>query len=223
MPALLSMAQQFSGLPIKSLIAGPLNAAAEANAMMAQTQTAFMLNTCFKGGESNDNDKKGNTDNSALEPIMITFTAKRSVLDEQGNPKPDATMSFTLPLLTIIPLNSLAVDDVKVHFEMEVKSSSSQSSETSKETDTSAKAGFTAGGQVGPFKVEVHGSVSTNSKSSSKASEHYSSSNQAKYEIDVHAGQLPLPQGVTTIIDTFTKNIAPIMVKSDDDKGDDKK
>ena len=55
--ALVSMAQQFQGLPMDSLIGGPLNAAAQANASMALTQTKFMLDTCFvkeeKGSEEN--------------------------------------------------------------------------------------------------------------------------------------------------------------------------
>ena len=55
---LLSMSQQFSGLPMESLIGGPLNAAAKANSAMALTQTMFMLDTCFKkknisGSENN--------------------------------------------------------------------------------------------------------------------------------------------------------------------------
>ncbi|WP_208856788.1 DUF2589 domain-containing protein [Pseudoalteromonas rubra] len=47
MSGLVSMAQQFSGLPMKSLIGGPLKAATDANGMMARTQTQFMLSTCF--------------------------------------------------------------------------------------------------------------------------------------------------------------------------------
>ncbi len=44
---LLSMAQQFTGLPMEDLIGGPLNASAKANAAMALTQTKFLLETCF--------------------------------------------------------------------------------------------------------------------------------------------------------------------------------
>ena len=198
------MAQQFSGLPIKSLIAAPLDAATNANAMMARTQTQFMLSTCFE--------EDANTGN--LAPIMIKFTASRSVIDANGNVMPKtADIQFELPLLTIIPLNSLAVDDVKVHFEMEVKSSQSKDNETSSEQETAAKGSFKAKYNAGLFSVSVSGSVSSTSKNTSSSKEHYEASNQAKYEIDVHAGQLPLPKGVTTIIDTFTKNIAPIQLK----------
>ena len=44
---LVSMAQQFTGLPMDALIGGPLNAAAKANASMAVTQTKFIIDTGF--------------------------------------------------------------------------------------------------------------------------------------------------------------------------------
>ncbi|BFM48709.1 DUF2589 domain-containing protein [Marinomonas sp. THO17] len=205
MSGLASMAQQFSGLPMKSLLGAPLKAATDANGMMARTQTQFMLSTCF--------DKK----EDVLEPIMVSFNITRSIVKADGTEAtpPTATVKFTLPLLTLIPLNSLAVDDVKVHFEMEVKSSTSKDNESSQEQETAAKADITAKYNAGLFSVEVHGSVSHNSKSSSSQKEHYEASNQAKYEVDVHAGQLPLPTGVTTIINAFTKNIDPIMLKDE--------
>ncbi len=207
MTALLSMAQQFSGLPIKSLIGGPLVDTAQANAMMGQAQTQFMLNTCFDTGQD-----------GKLTPIMVNFTITRSVLNADGSPADPSTAqsSFDLPLLTIIPLNSLAVDDMTVDFEMEVKSSESQDKSSSTSSETSAKAGFKATGQIGPFSVSVHGSISHDSKSESSEKSHYQASNSAKYSIHVHAGQLPLPKGVTTIIDAFTKNIAPIMLSADE-------
>lgn len=205
MTALVSMAQQFTGLPIKSLIAAPLNAATDANGRMARSQTQFMLSTCFDKGTGGD-----------LSPIMITFKLTRSVVKPDGTAGTPVELQFDLPLLTIIPLNSLAVDDVKVHFEMEVKSSNSKDNETSSQQETAAKADITAKYNAGLFSVEVHGSVSHNEQSSSSSKEHYESSNQAKYEIDVHAGQLPLPKGVTTIIDAFTQNVSPIMLKPTD-------
>ncbi len=202
MTGLVSMAQQFSGLPIKSLISAPLNAATDANGRMARSQTQFMLSTCF------DKDSGGQ-----LTPIMITFKMTRSVVKPDGTAGTPVELQFDLPLLTIIPLNSLAVDDVKVHFEMEVKSSHSTDKETSKEQSLAASADITAKYNAGLFSVEAHASVSYDSKSKSSTKEHYEASNQAKYEVDVHAGQLPLPKGVTTIIDALTKNVAPIMLK----------
>jgi hypothetical protein len=203
MSALLSMGQQFSGLPMKSLISTPLMAAAEANGNMARMQVQFMLSTCF------------NKEGEELKPIMITFKSTRPVIDKAGNSKDDAETTIIVPLLTMIPLNSLAVDNVKVNFEMEVKSSTSKDNESSSESDKKFSADITAKVSYGIFSAEAHASVSASSKTASSQKEHYEASNTARYEVEVHAGQLPLPKGVTTIIDAFAKNIAPIMVNAD--------
>lgn len=210
---ILSMGQQFSGLPMGALIGGPLEAAAKANQQMAMTQLQFMMITCF----NEQKDKPG-----AYDPIMIEMTLERSVIqpegDDDGKDKPAGpsistmTTSFKLPLLTIVPLNSLAVDDVKIDFEMEVKSSFAQNNSTDNKSSTAEKGSFSAGGNIGPFHVEVHGSVSHNSSSESKSDTHYSQSNSAKYSVSVHAGQLPLPQGVKTIIDAYAKNVSPVVL-----------
>ncbi|WP_283132217.1 DUF2589 domain-containing protein [Enterovibrio norvegicus] len=77
-PALVSMAQQFAGLPMRSLIGGPLNAAAQANSMMAVTQTKFMLDTCF-------NKSSDTKDKTSLTPIMVRagshFVKKHDLID----------------------------------------------------------------------------------------------------------------------------------------------
>ena len=114
---LLSMSQQFSGLPMESLIGGPLNAAAKANSAMALTQTRFMLDTCFNRKEVGTTEPKS----YQYEPIMIDMILTRSVIGpgatEGADPviKPAST-KFTLPLLTILPINSLAVETVDINF-----------------------------------------------------------------------------------------------------------
>jgi len=207
-PGLLSMAQQFSGLPMKSLIGAPLNAAAEANAMMGKAQTQYLLSTCFHEPAS---------EGAPRSPIMITMNITRSLIKANGEKaSPDSvTTTMNLPILTILPLNSLAVDDVSVDFEMEVKSSFSNDKETSQESEVVAEAGFEAKIGYGCFSAEVHGSVKSTTKSASSDKSHYEKSNSAKYTVHVHAGQLPLPQGVTTIIDAYSKAIEPIILKAE--------
>ncbi len=205
--ALVSMAQQFSGLPVKSLISAPLLAGAEANSKMAITQTQFLLSTCFN--------VTGDGDTKNYDPIMINMTLTRSVVKADGSAGTPVTTRFDLPLLTIMPLNSLAVDDVNVKFEMEVKSSFSNDKETSTESESAAEGSFSAKVGYGCFSAEVSGSVSASSKSASSEKSHYEKSNSARYEINAHAGQLPLPEGVTTIIQAFSQCIAPIQLKAE--------
>lgn len=109
------MAQQFTGLPMEDLIGGPLNASAKANAAMALTQYCSSVR------------------HTSYAPVMIEMSLERGVLtpttDKDGKPTTEIrnfTTSFNLPLLTIIPVNSLGVNNVDISFEMEVKSSFSE-------------------------------------------------------------------------------------------------
>ena len=216
---LVSMAQQFTGLPMDSLIGGPLNAAAKANAGMAVTQTKFILDTCFTKG--------GTDDKPEYKPIMINMTLSRGVItpeEEEGKESKGATIqnvdtTFNLPLLTIIPINSLGVDNVDITFEMEVKSSFSEEQSESKESTIKTAGSFEAKIGWGPVSATVRGSASYDHKDSSTHSTHYQKSNSAKYTVNVHAGQLPIPKGVNTIIEAFTNAIEPIKMPAPSEKG----
>lgn len=200
------MAQQFSGLPMEALIGGPLNAAANANAAMAVTQTKFLLDTCFtKPADKNE-----------YTPVMINMSLSRPVISTTSTGSPDiktVTTTFQLPMLTIVPLNSLAVETVDVTFEMEVKSSFTEEQTEEKSKELKGEASFEAKVGWGPFSVTVKGSASYDSKDSSTHSTHYEKSNSAKYTVNVHAGQLPLPKGVNTIIEAFAQSIQPITIE----------
>jgi VCBS repeat-containing protein len=113
-------------------------------------------------------------------------------------------------MLTIIPINSLAVETVDITFEMEVKSSFSEEQTDTSEKEMKAETSFEAKVGWGPFSVTVKGSASYDSKDSSTHNTHYEKSNSAKYTVNVHAGQLPVPKGVNTIIEAFTQCIQPI-------------
>ena len=214
-PALISMAEQFTGLPMGDLIGGPLKAAAEANAMMAVTQTKFLLDTCFVKKEV---DPATDPVTYTYEAIMVTMILKRGVivpldpnipLSEQKATIDIVTTTFELPLLTLIPLNSLAVDNVDIKFDMEVKSSFSDASSSEVVEKVAAATSFEAKVGFGIFSATVTGSASYDSSSTQTRSTHYEKSNSAQYSVAVHAGQLPLPEGVAIIINAFSNAIAP--------------
>ncbi len=207
---LVSMAKQFSGLPMKELIGAPLVAATQANNMMAMTQTKFLLETCFFMKKSNDRE--------IYKPIMISMTLTRPVINSDGSEAEPVETDFNLPLLTIIPLNSLAVDDINVNFEMEVKSSFT--SEKSSDSNKEAKDESSISKKISETNIsaELSGSVAASESANSSDKSTYKKSNSAKYEIKAHAGQIPLPVGVTTIIDTFSKSITPILLKNEGSK-----
>jgi hypothetical protein len=250
---LLSMSQQFSGLPMDSLIGGPLNAAASANAAMGMNQVSFMLNTCFTQVE----EPAVAADPTAIpavvaadayknyKPIMINMSLTRQIITPVGASEAKAysdsvtaitddptataatiatgianltrptadiqnvTTAFNLPLLTIIPLNSLAVQTVDIGFEMEVKSSYGEDHSNESSKSMAAEVSFEAKVNYGIFSASVKGSASTKSEDKTSESSHYEKSNSAKYTVAVKAAQIPLPGGVKTIIDAFAGAITP--------------
>lgn len=213
-PALVSMAQQFTGLPMGSLIGGPLMAAAKANHQMALTQVDFLMTTCFEN--------KG-TDTDCYEPRMIDMKLTRNVItpgEKQGDPPiiSPLTSTINLPLLTILPLNSLAVDNVNVNFMMEVSSCYSEDHSKASSETTKEDASFNAKIGNGLWSVEVKGSISHDKTNTSSDNSHYEKKNSATYKVDVHAGQLPLPPGVGVIIQAYTNNISPIELAKADSK-----
>ena len=216
---LVSMAQQFTGLPMEDLIGGPLNAAAKANAAMALTQTRFLMETCFNKIE--EKDTQGNLKSVSYKPIMIEMSLERGVMTtvEENNKKTlkikPVVTKFNLPLLTIIPINSLGVNNVDITFEMEVKSSYSETENESKEAESKGEGSFETKLGWGPLSVSIKGSASYSSRDSSTHDTHYEKSNSAKYTVNVHAGQLPVPKGVNTVIEAFTQAIQPIELPSD--------
>jgi len=211
--SLLTMAEQFSGLPMKDLIGAPLQAAAEANNMMAVTLTNFILDTAF--AVHNKGEK-----NEYLEPVTIEFKLVRGVLREgtEGLEVENFETSIQLPLLTIIPLNALAVDDVSIRFNMEVKSSYGETKSEAQVDKRKTEGNYGAKLGFGWFRAGSSGSVSTSSTRKSNEEMHYQKSNSAEYTVDVHGGQIPLPDGVKTIIDAFTKAIDPIKLPVEKEK-----
>ncbi|WP_219701999.1 DUF2589 domain-containing protein [Marinomonas lutimaris] len=195
-----NIANQFSGLPMKALIGAPLKAATDANAMIAQSQTQFIINNCFE---------KISEDDESLRPIMITFQMERQVLTAQGAySKSPVKMDFSIPLMTLIPINSLAIETLKISFQMEVKSSREFTRETSSERQQRSNAkGISNNYKAHEFDTELHGTLSSKGKDSGNAS------SGANYEVSLTAGQLPLPKGMTAILDIFTKNMVPLPTK----------
>lgn len=210
--ALVSIAQQFTGLPMDSLIGGPLNAAANANAAMAVTQTKFILDTGFYKPEGTD----------SYQPVMIEMILTRGLITPGETKEAPPTIipvesTIKLPLITIIPINSLGVDEVTITFEMEVKSSYSEEQSENTEKGIHADSSFEVKVGWGPISATVRGNASYDQKDSATHSTHYQKSNSAKYTVNVHAGQLPIPKGVNTIIEAYTNAIQPLQMPKEEE------
>ena len=193
--ALEKMSDQFGGLPMESLIGGPLQAACKAQVMLAGATSSFIETVGFSKID-------GKT-----EIRTVDFSFKRAVNIEGSDKIGTETVDMQVPLLSIVKIPALAVDTVDVTFDMEVKSSESSKDADDKSGAFDAKANV----GIGPFSLNVNikGAISSHKENTR------SSDNSAKYHVQVHAAQGETPEGLSRVLDILNTAIAPTGVKED--------
>ncbi len=164
-----SIANQFTGLPIENLIAAPLLAAAEGQKSLAATTAKFISEV-------------------GMEYKVNTKSVKFQY--EDGT----EAVALDVPLLSIINIPSLCVDEIDINFDMEVSTQSASKSSTDSSAELSVKAGF------GCWSASFTGKVSHHSENSRK------SDTSAKYSIAVK-GKQEKPEGFMKVLDMLNNSI----------------
>jgi len=195
------------GIDIAGLIGSPLIAATEANAMMLSQQAEFILSTCFK-----EDPETGNHT-----PIIVPLTFKRSILitdKETEQPKMDTgEYTIEIPLITLIPLNSLGVSSIDVDFEMEIVNQFGADRNSSSKYKTLIP-GSTPDTTVVKSKKtapapKLYGKISYDSQEAQSVKQTNRSINRQKLKVSVHAQEIPLPDGLKTLLQLYTNSINP--------------
>ncbi|MEY8393092.1 DUF2589 domain-containing protein [Lachnospiraceae bacterium 45-W7] len=183
----MSVTEQFAGLDMKNLIGGPLTAAADASILLARSTAEFINDVGF------DANGKVRT---------ASFGYQKRSANEDGTSNLEE-MQVAVPVLAIVPIPNLQIDEVNVLFDMEVK----QSEKSEKSTDLGAS--LTGSAKFGPIKISITGSVSSHSSNTR------SSDNSAKYHVDVRASNHGTPEGLSRVLDMMASCISPMLVSSE--------
>lgn len=183
----MAIAEQFAGLQMDQLIGGPLSAAADASTLLANSTADFINRVGF--------DAEGKVRN-------VAFGYQKRTPNEDGTSTLDE-MKVSVPMLAIVPIPNLQIDEVNILFDMEVKQSERQESATDLSASLNATANF------GIVKVNVTGSVSSHQSNTR------SSDNSAKYHVDVRATNHGIPEGLARVLDMMAANVAPELMSSD--------
>ena len=149
------ISDQFQGLPMESLIGGPLKAACDAQVLLAKASSDFIRDV---GLQNVSKDPK--TESLQARTVDFSFTkpvqvSKPDPADKTGktliNTVTQQKVDLKVPLLAILNTPSLSVKEVDIQFTMEVKETISDHSSTDKEgtVDAEAKMGW------GPFSLDV--------------------------------------------------------------------
>lgn len=182
----MSIGGQFTGLDMQQLIGAPLTAAADASIQLAHSTASFINEVGFDS-------------NNKIRTANFGFTKKTENIDGSHN---NDEMNVDVPLLAIVPIPNLQIDEVNVLFDMEVKES--EKSESSKDMGGT----FSGTANFGIFKATVSGSVSSHESNTR------SSDNSAKYHVDVRASNHGTPEGLARVLDMMAACVAPELIGS---------
>lgn len=203
MSELVNLSDQFKGLPMDSLIGGPLTAACDAQIKLANATANFIKIVGFEAPDPSKPNELGPT-------RTANFKFKRPVeLPQDKIPLLPGTapnigeeeVELEVPLLAIVNVPSLAITTVDVTFDMEVKSSFSSTSKTDAEASLSAD--VKVGWGIFSAKVHIQGKVSSHKENTR------SSDNSAKYHVAVHAEDRGMPEGLARVLDILQTSVAP--------------
>ena len=187
------IADQFAGLPIEELIVSPIIGMAKGQAKLNEVTWKYISEVAFV------TDKDGNTTARSLDVEM-----NRVVTDGDTGEQTIQKLYNKVPMLPLVPLPSLAITSADIEFAMEVKTSEASKDTSASENSYEASAGGSWWGMS--FNAKVAGKVATNKENTR------STDNSAKYNVKVHAEQLPATEGMLKLSDYLTQMLEPSLI-----------
>jgi Protein of unknown function (DUF2589) len=205
-------------LPFGNIIGGPMKAAIEAQAISARATVDFIREVGFTPAVDNnalvDNDllavesvgskKRAKPEASFGEIRTVTFTYRTANEQTSGAPanttttNPDREVSLTVPLLTIVPIPYLRIDEMTIDFMVKITEEVRNTQKT--EDDTAFQAGANGGFKSwwNPVTVDFNTSLSTKHSSTGTSSSRYST--EATMNVHVRAVQDAMPAGLAKVL-----------------------
>ncbi len=184
------MGNEFNELDMGLLIGGPLKAACEAQVLLSKSTADFITGVCMTGENE-----------SALQARTVDFSFDRVRFDEEKNQEVTEKVSLNVPMLAVVKVPALGVEDVDISFDMEVKSSETSKNSVASTTDIDST--FKIGFGIFHSNIHIKGNVTTNKENTR------TSDKSAKYHVQVHAKQGDLPEGLSRVLDILSSSIKP--------------
>jgi hypothetical protein len=188
------IADQFAGLPIEDLIVSPIVGMAKGQAKLNEVTWRYISEVAFEQDEKT----KKNVARS------LDVEMNRVVTDGATGEQTIQKLYNKVPMLPLVPLPSLAITSADINFTMEVKTSETSKESSDSETSYSASASASWWGMK--FSATVAGKVATHKENTR------STDNSAKYEVKVHAEQLPPTEGMLKLSDYLTQMLEPSLI-----------
>ncbi len=173
------ISSQFASIPISQLIANPIKGACESQKILAYEFIDYVEMLAF------------NDDGSTR---LLQFNLDQTVTDSISGQVKTMPIKVKAPLLGLVPIPSLLIDEVTVNFTMDITTSAEDKSK--QEASVEVKGGY--------FGVSVTAKASASRESTRKTDQ------TAKYEVNVKAVQQPPAEGMNKLMDVMASCITPI-------------
>jgi hypothetical protein len=194
-----------TALPFGNIIGAPMKAAIEAQALAARSTLEFIQAVGFKNVNTDDKlfpdvpaaaDAAGNfpIPDGDLGPIRsVTFS-----YSQQNANGTNQEVTLTVPLLTIVPIPFLRIDEMTIDFMAKMTEEFKNSNQTNNQfaLQSNASVGYKA--FWSPVTANFNVSVSTKHSSTSQRDSRFSS--EATMTIHVRAVQDSMPAGLSKIL-----------------------
>jgi hypothetical protein len=177
---------QLQSLPFDNIIGAPIRAAINAQALAAQTTIDFIRAIGLQEV------------NGKLEAVNVSFTYR----DGSGTVR-----ELNVPAITIFPIPFIVIETIDVQFKARIAASAQQSSEDHTETEEKAEVKASAAWGGRRFGASIEMSASYSAKKDSKASQDSKYSVEYTMDVQVHASQSGLPQGMAQILNILQDGI----------------
>ncbi|WP_026367394.1 DUF2589 domain-containing protein [Bacteroides sp. 14(A)] len=174
-------------IPFGSIIGGPLKACIEAQAMAAQTSWQFIQEVGL-----NINPTTGEK-----EVVNVSFSFLQNGRMAQLN----------VPLLTIVPIPYIAIQNIDINFKANISASSSSVSETSSSQNVDVGGEASASLGWGPFSMQASMKASYSSKKDSRATKNSQYSVEYTMDVAVKAGQDSMPVGFAKVLELLGSSL----------------
>ena len=179
-------------IPYGTLIGAPMTAAVEAQALSAQTSLDFIRSIGFESTEDG-------SDFGAVRQVTFSYSRRDTTTGEETD------VSLKVPLLTIVPIPYLRIDDMTIDFTSKITEEMLRSTKRDSSTEAEAELSINYSHFLSPVKVGFKASISTKHSSSTATSNRYKT--EHTININVRATQDDLPAGMTRVLDILESSI----------------
>lgn len=179
-----NLTSELNNIDFKKMIAGPLQAAVDAQVASSLATVNFIQQVGFRNVEGSNGDS-GSSPQREL--IMVDFSHKRNGVDADGNAT-GQDVFIKVPLLAMLPIPSLRIEHVIIDFNVKLNSVETATVSDKLGVDASVQGGF------GPVKFKVSASYQRQTATGIEVKKEYA------LNVNVKAVQDEMPAGLEKVL-----------------------